>query len=132
MRRNFLSFFKLTLLVCLTVGITIYLLKSLDLITNVDRHWERLHSIRASYLRKGSFFDSPRNVRHEKMDWHDYTFIEEEVKREGQGEQGKAAYLSKEDDDQLQDKLFKRNGFNALLSDKISVNRSISDIRHKG
>lgn len=132
MRRNFLSFFKLTLIVCITVGFTIYLLKSLDLISNVDRHWERLHSIRAAYLRKGSFFDSDRNVGGERIDWHDYAYIEAEQQREGIGEAGKAAHLSSEDDDQLQDKLFKRNGFNAMLSDKISVNRSVADIRHEG
>lgn len=131
MRRNFLSFFKLIIIVCLTVGVTIYLLKSLDLISNIDRHLERFHSIRAAYLRKGSFFDEDRNAADVKIDWHDYGYIEAEKEREGIGEAGKSAHLENQDDD-LQDKLFKRNGFNALLSDKISVNRSVADIRHEG
>lgn len=87
------------------------------------------HRIRAEYLRKGSFFDAPRNNRGVKIDWHDYDYIKYEEEREGIGEHGKPANLEAGQDD-LQDKLFKRNGFNALLSDKISVNRSIADIRH--
>lgn len=62
-------------------------------------------------------------------DWHDNDFIEYEKKRLGFGEQGEPVSL----DDKYNvesGKLFKLNGFNALLSDKISVNRSVPDIRH--
>lgn len=30
------------------------------------------------------------------------------------------------------DKLYKVNGFNAALSDKIALNRAVPDIRHEG
>uniref|UniRef100_A0A336L7D7 Polypeptide N-acetylgalactosaminyltransferase n=1 Tax=Culicoides sonorensis TaxID=179676 RepID=A0A336L7D7_CULSO len=127
MRRNCMSFTKLALIVMITVGITIYLLKTLDLLNNLDH--ATFHKMRAAYLRKGSFFDEPRNVRGIKIDWHDYDYIKKEQERVGTGEQGKPSQLDP-GQDELQDKLFKRNGFNALLSDQISVNRSVLDIRH--
>lgn len=112
----------------ITVAITIYLLKTLDIISNLDSH-AAFHRIRSAYLRKGSFFDENRNERGIKIDWHDYDYIKQEEEREGVGENGKPANLEP-GQDELQDKLFKRNGFNALLSDQISVNRSVADIRH--
>lgn len=67
----------------------------------------------------------------EKIDWHDYMKIEEETKRIGKGEHGKPAFLSPSLD-ALKEKLYQVNGFNAALSDEISVNRSVPDIRHPG
>lgn len=130
MRRNCASFLKFSVILCVTVGITVYLLKTLEIITDLDKHLQRFHSIRSEYLRKGSFFDVPRNVKGERIDWHDYAYMEQEAKLQGLGEHGKPATLES-GQDEMQDKLFKRNGFNALLSDKISVNRSVADIRHK-
>lgn len=48
----------------------------------------------------------------------------------GIGEQGVAASLPSFNQHKY-DELYKVNGFNALLSDSISVNRSVPDIRHK-
>jgi polypeptide N-acetylgalactosaminyltransferase len=64
-----------------------------------------------------------------KIDWHDYHMIEMENRRKGLGEQGVAAKLSGRDKDN-EEKISLANGFNGLLSDKISVNRSLPDIRH--
>uniref|UniRef100_A0A0N5C4C4 Polypeptide N-acetylgalactosaminyltransferase n=1 Tax=Strongyloides papillosus TaxID=174720 RepID=A0A0N5C4C4_STREA len=67
-----------------------------------------------------------------KIDWHDYKQMEEDMKREGNGEQGKAYVISNEtpDNKKLQDQLYRANGYNAYISDMISVNRSVKDIRH--
>lgn len=62
-------------------------------------------------------------------DWHDYKFIEYEKNRTGFGENGKPAKLNpfhKEEEYEL----FNLNGYNAALSDRISYNRSVPDIRH--
>lgn len=49
----------------------------------------------------------------------------------GIGEHGKPANLTAADLPNYE-KLYKVNGFNAALSDKIAVDRAIPDIRHKG
>ncbi|XP_013772480.1 putative polypeptide N-acetylgalactosaminyltransferase 10 [Limulus polyphemus] len=66
-----------------------------------------------------------------KIDWHNYTQIAEDVKRKGPGEQGTAFYLPP-GVEQKKDQLYKVNGFNALVSDYIALNRSLPDIRHPG
>jgi polypeptide N-acetylgalactosaminyltransferase len=68
---------------------------------------------------------------HTKIDWHDHKLIEAEAKQKGIGEQGKSAFLSV-DDNANKEELYKVNGFNGLLSDRIALNRSLPDIRHKG
>ncbi|XP_030372815.1 N-acetylgalactosaminyltransferase 6-like [Scaptodrosophila lebanonensis] len=67
----------------------------------------------------------------EKRDWHDYKAMERDSKREGIGERGKAEKLGYATHE-LEKKMSIENGFNALLSDSISVNRSVPDIRQKG
>lgn len=50
---------------------------------------------------------------------------------QGIGEQGKPAHLSAAESSDY-DGLYKVNGFNAALSDKIALDRALPDIRHKG
>lgn len=64
----------------------------------------------------------------ESIDWHDYKFIDEEKLRQGMGENGSVAKLPT-GLEKLKEELFKENGFNAALSDLISINRSVPDIR---
>jgi hypothetical protein len=76
-----------------------------------------------------SFYRSNHNVNGEKIDWHNYELIEEELKRTGPGEKGDH-FLVQPEEEELNKKLFDENGYNGLVSDKISLNRSVLDNRH--
>ncbi|XP_031624241.1 N-acetylgalactosaminyltransferase 6-like [Contarinia nasturtii] len=133
MRRNLTSLFKFMLLYALMVFLTIFLYK-----TFFSSH-HLMHSLasarRSIHPRQGSFYmNSVKNelkkFKQLKIDWHDYKLIEAEKLRHGIGEHGIAAFLSPDLEDERK-QLFDQNGFNALLSDKIALNRSVKDIRHK-
>lgn len=70
-------------------------------------------------------------ISNEKIDWHNYVQIEKDKLRAGIGEQGRPAHLTASESN-VYDDLFKVNGFNAALSDKIAFDRALPDIRHKG
>lgn len=70
-------------------------------------------------------------ISNEKIDWHEYEHIEKDQLRIGIGEQGKPAHLTASESS-VYDELFKVNGFNAALSDKIALDRALPDIRHNG
>ncbi|XP_055004497.1 polypeptide N-acetylgalactosaminyltransferase 10 [Boleophthalmus pectinirostris] len=73
--------------------------------------------------------DSPvGRVGLRRIDWHDYEAIKRDAARAGNGEQGKAFPLS--DADRV-DQAYRENGFNIYVSDRISLNRSLPDIRHQ-
>ncbi|XP_015832611.1 polypeptide N-acetylgalactosaminyltransferase 10 [Nothobranchius furzeri] len=63
----------------------------------------------------------------QRRDWHDYEAIRRDASRSGNGEQGKAFPLT--DADRV-DQAYRENGFNIYVSDRISLNRSVPDIRH--
>lgn len=71
------------------------------------------------------------NAAEARIDWHDYALMERERARTGLGEQGRGAALGPEREAERRE-VFDHNGFDGLLSDAISVNRSVADIRHKG
>lgn len=77
-----------------------------------------------------SFFKQKHNVLQTKVDWHNYTLINLEKQRKGPGEHGKAFKLNKKADIIKNNKLNAVNGYYAVASDIISVNRSVADIRH--
>ncbi|XP_055351703.1 putative polypeptide N-acetylgalactosaminyltransferase 10 [Paramacrobiotus metropolitanus] len=66
-----------------------------------------------------------------KIDWHNYQFMSDESRRRGPGEQG-SSVMTSGDEASKKDQLYKENGFNALASDKIALDRSVKDIRHTG
>lgn len=63
-------------------------------------------------------------------DWHDFKFINEEKAREGFGEHGVAAFLTNPIEKLENEKKYNTTGCSVLISNKISVNRSIPDSRH--
>lgn len=69
------------------------------------------------------------NGNSEKKDWHDWEFIFYESLRKGPGEQGKPYEINSEFDLKLSQSIFQVEGLYALVSDKISVNRSVPDLR---
>ena len=77
------------------------------------------------------YFGHGEALKHVKIDWHDYKLIEYEKHRKGPGENGASVILENVADIELNKKLHVDNGFSAVISDKISFNRSVPDIRHK-
>ena len=127
MKRNVISLAKLIFLSVVIVALVILYIKSFATNSN-DLH----QSAKLQHPKHGSFFGGgPKNVKNSKIDWHDYALMKDEDNRKGIGEHGKPEKLEPSDKE-MEDKLFHKNGFNALLSDKISLNRSIPDIRHPG
>ena len=64
-----------------------------------------------------------------KIDWHDWDFITEELKRNGPGEQGKPVVLDSNESNNDKSS-YQSNGFSGYVSDKISLDRAVKDIRH--
>lgn len=66
---------------------------------------------------------------YEKQDWHDYQFMAYEETREGPGEKGIPYILTDPGDIKRNKELYEFEGLFAVVSDKISVNRSVPDVR---
>lgn len=132
MRRNLTSFVKFTLLCVFMVFMTAFMYKTFFSANHRHNDSRKLvASAQESYPKHGAFFmGNRRNVKNIKIDWHDYKYIESEKQRHGIGEHGEAAFLPPGLEDERK-RLFDQNGFNGLLSDKIALNRSVKDIRHK-
>lgn len=129
MKRNIISVIKLLFLASSLVCLVVIFRRSFGTPTSLFRAAKLQQEQHPKY---GSFFGGrPKNVEGKKIDWHDYNLISMEQSRKGVGENGKAANLEATEEE-LRKKLFNKNGFNALLSDKISLNRSVPDIRHPG
>lgn len=73
----------------------------------------------------------PEVESYELKDWHDYEFIAFERSRLGPGENGSAVILTDPKEIKLSDELREIEGLNVFVSDKISVKRSLPDVRHK-
>ena len=76
-----------------------------------------------------SFYQHEHNLFGEKIDWHNYDLIQMEKMRVGPGEQGLPLLVEKGEEVRNKE-LFDENGYYGLISDKIALNRSVSDIRH--
>lgn len=73
-----------------------------------------------------SFKEIDKNCR----DWHDYDFIAKERRRVGLGEHGEPFNLTNPREIEENQRLFSQTGMSAVISNKISVNRSIPDHRN--
>lgn len=71
----------------------------------------------------------PVAQNYERKDWHDWAFIEYEKTRTGPGEQGKPHFLTDAVEIELNKNLSKIEGLSPLVTDRISVNRSVPDGR---
>lgn len=71
----------------------------------------------------------PFATRYERKDYHDKEFMELEASRDGPGENGKKVVITDDADLAKNRELLKTYGFFAGLSDQISVNRSVPDVR---
>lgn len=71
----------------------------------------------------------PVAANYDRKDWHDWNFIKYEMSRQGPGEKGAPVILIDPEDVELNQKLFENEGLYALVSDRISVNRSVPDSR---
>ncbi|CAF3391363.1 unnamed protein product [Rotaria socialis] len=66
-----------------------------------------------------------------KIDWHDYEMIARENARKGLGEGGIGVEPSAKERNSAEFKqLYRENGFHAFISNNISLDRSVKDIRH--
>lgn len=68
-------------------------------------------------------------VKQPLKDWHDYDKEKEDLARKGPGEQGRPHVLQPGQEKEKEN-LYYTNGFNALLSDEIALDRALTDIRH--
>lgn len=128
MKRNIITLVKLLFLSAIVISLVVLFIKSF----RTQETSELYRSAKLQHPKHGSFFGGQlKNSKGKRIDWHDYELIKQEEVKKGVGEHGKAEKLDESEKD-LQEKLFRKNGFNALLSDKISLNRSIPDIRHPG
>ncbi|CAD5218310.1 unnamed protein product [Bursaphelenchus okinawaensis] len=67
-----------------------------------------------------------------KKDWEDHTRVQADAQRSGPGEQSVPISIPNESEDSKNNrkKIFLENGFDAVYSDMISLDRAVRDLRH--
>ncbi|XP_043475212.1 N-acetylgalactosaminyltransferase 6 [Leptopilina heterotoma] len=128
MKRNVISVIKFIILSIFTIFITIVIFRFLRSSKTSAPSSSQFLQIEEPIIKEVRVNNNEVHDE-EKIDWHDLEKIQQESKRKGTGEHGIAASLSPSKDN-LKEKLYSVNGFNGALSDEISLNRSIPDIRH--
>lgn len=73
----------------------------------------------------------PFATQYDKVDYHNYKFMDFESLRYGNGEQGRPFILRDVEMFQRNQEIFEKFGFYGIASDHISVNRSLPDVRHE-
>lgn len=77
-----------------------------------------------------NFTDSKQSSVESYRDWNDYKFLAYEETRSGPGERGDAVILTDPEEIKLNQESIERTGFSVLVSNKISVNRTIPKFVH--
>jgi len=77
----------------------------------------------------GNNFKYAFATNYERKDWHDYEFINYEASRRGPGEQGERHELTDAADIARNEEIVNKEGLYGVVSDQISVNRSLPDPR---
>ncbi len=75
-------------------------------------------------------YEEPKPGDDGLVDYHNYSLMKADSKRRGPGEQGAPVYLRGAELDHSK-RVFTENGFCQVVSDKIALDRSIPDLRHK-
>ncbi|CAB3377482.1 Hypothetical predicted protein [Cloeon dipterum] len=137
MRRNVRTFVKLLLVALLAVISTMITLRLLGPAEDLRSQSLPSDPLKVFAVTKeaGAHPENPvtemSRRKSGRIDWHDHAQIKADSLRIGPGEQGQSVVLKPEDEHEKEE-LYKVNGFNALASDKMSLNRSLPDIRHPG
>lgn len=85
-----------------------------------QEHWDLSHVGIKEY---------PIATNYSRKDWHDYKFMEYEAGRTGPGEKGAGVVLTDPKEIELNKNLTSIEGLPVVISDKISVQRSVPDTR---
>lgn len=113
-RRLLKNFLLLSILVLPVTLLGFFLILSID-VDEINQKWAKEIQRQSQQCR----------------DWHDYEFLAAEKLRKGPGEQGQGVRLTDEKELKLNEELYNKTGYAVVISDKISVNRSIKDLRPK-
>ncbi|CAO1435761.1 unnamed protein product [Diamesa hyperborea] len=126
---------KLKITACLIVMLlTLIVTINFEIINQFYQHNEVIQSQLVSYNNKliqANQVIYPVVTNYEKKNWHDYDFINYEAQRVGPGENGTAYFLTDPEDIQRNDELFVDEGLYAVVSDKISLNRTPHELIHE-
>lgn len=68
--------------------------------------------------------------KNEYCDWYDKNSIEKDKERTGYGEHGTKVVLTDETEIKQNEQLFQKTGFSVIVSEKISLNRSLPQLVH--
>lgn len=80
-------------------------------------------------VKQNRHVEYPFATNYDRKDWHDYAFIAYEKSRIGPGEHGQPVTLTDPKEIEENEKLKQSDGLSAVISDKISVLRSVPDVR---
>lgn len=81
------------------------------------------------YIEPIDVFFNKKEISNETFDWNDWEMIKADRSRVGFGENGMKTFTEGTPSD-LELRLMEENGHNVVISDKISVERSVPDLRN--